>query len=259
MELILTSTKPNMDSLPGGWEPTSDFKMDAPNPNATLEKIEDNIWVLNNVLSEADCNQLIMRMNESGKAFPVSIQGRQDIVDDRAGSIRATAWCPNLAEQFWQKIQSVIPTKKKTNECSPTDWWQQAPYHNWEAIGVSPLLRFMKYQKGGQHYSHYDAAFIYPDARYRSLMSLVFYLTTNTEGGATRFVKDGQEKLPTQDRDHQDWYRETNDNEVIHAIYPKQGSVLIFDHRICHDVQKYLGENDRVIIRGDLVFSGGNQ
>lgn len=254
MELVLNSTKPNMEALPGGWEPTIIFKMDAPNPQATLEKIEDNIWVLHDVLSEADCEQLIRRMNESGKAYPVSIQGRKDMVDDRAGSVRATAWCPTLAEQFWQKIKDIIPIKKTTNALSPTDWWQEQPFYEWEAIGVSPLLRFMKYQAGGQHYSHYDAAFIYPDARYRSLMSIVFYLTTNTEGGATRFVKDGQEQLPIEERNHEDWYRETKEEEVLHAVAPKKGSVLIFDHRICHDVQYYFGKNDRIIIRGDLVF-----
>lgn len=254
MQSILTTTKPDINALPGGWEPQGEFKIENPNPNAFLEKIEDNIWILHDILSEADCRELIQQMEASNKAFPVSIQGRKDMVDDRAGSVRATAWCPSLAEQFWNKIKHIIPSRKTTNELSPTDWWQEKPYYHWEVVGVSPLLRFMKYQAGGQHYSHYDAAFIYPDARYRSLMSIVFYLTTNTDGGATRFVKDGQEHLPIQERDHDDWYRETKDEEVIHAVYPKKGSVLIFDHRICHDVQKYWGEGDRIIIRGDLVF-----
>ena len=253
---MLTSTKPNMETLPGGWEPQTAFKMDAPNPAATLEKIAEQIWLLHNVLSPADCTQLIERMQQSGKAFPVSIQGREDIVNEQIGSVRATAWCPSLAQQFWQKIKPVIPTKKITHESSPTDWWQEKAYYHWQAIGVSPLLRFMKYQAGGQHYAHYDAAFIYPDARYRSLMSIVFYLTTNKESGATRFIKDHQEHLPTPERDHRDWYRATKEEEVLHAVYPKQGNVLIFDHRICHDVQKYLGDKDRIIIRGDLVFQG---
>ena len=111
----------------------------------------------------------------------------------------------------------------------------------------------MKYENSGQHYAHYDAGFIYPDNRYRTLKSMVIYLTTN-EGAATRFIKDGQDNLAIWDRKHEDWDREVNDDEIIAKSECIQGNILIFDHRLCHDVQKYLGTDPRIIIRGDVVY-----
>ena len=97
--------------------------------------------------------------------------------------------------------------------------------------------------------------FDYPDAR-RSLMSLVFYLTSTPEGagGRTRLVRDGQASLPVWQRRHCDWTREFADDEVILGVTPLRGSAFIFDHRLCHDVEAYTGDVPRIIVRGDLVF-----
>lgn len=111
----------------------------------------------------------------------------------------------------------------------------------------------MKYGHEGQHYAHYDAAYIYPKKEFRSLKSVVIYLTTN-QNAATRFIKDGQEKLPIWDRNHDDWNRPVKENEIIATSECIAGNVLFFNHRICHDVQQYMGTDPRIIIRGDLIY-----
>jgi hypothetical protein len=112
----------------------------------------------------------------------------------------------------------------------------------------------MRYSAGGQHYGHYDAAYFYPDNQHRTLLSLVIYLSTHTHSGATRFLEDHQQHVPVWDRDHTDWTVEAGEEEVIARIYPEKGSILVFPHRQCHDVQAFAGPGERIIIRGDIIF-----
>jgi hypothetical protein len=141
-------------------------------------------------------------------------------------------------------------------DLTPTDWWQKNPTkaRKWRAVGVSPLLRFMRYEKGGQHYAHYDAAYVYEDPKVRTLMSFVLYLTTNENGGATRFIRDGQHTVPILERNHADWDRPVEKDEVLLSVSPRKGRLVMFDHRLCHDVEPYAGNEPRIIIRGDVIY-----
>lgn len=249
----LVHIKPKMTELPGGWEPKTTVRLEGDNRISKNEIFGESAFVLNNALSSKDCEALISFMNGAGIIAGVSVHGRKDIPDHGIGSQRTTAWCEDLALSLFDNIAAYLE-KREMKDTTSTDWWQDGLHRNWEPVGISPLLRFMRYEKGGQHYSHYDAGFFYPDQTHRTLMSLVFYLTTNTKGGSTRFIRDNQEELPVWERVHDDWTREAKIDEVVYSVPPQKGSVLIFDHRICHDVEQYLGENPRVIIRADVIF-----
>lgn len=268
MHRILTTTKPNRDKVPGFWEPhfspLSEVKKIHVTSLPGFEKQE--AMILENVFSHVECQALIQFMNQSPNFEDVGVQGMKDKKDERIGSKRTSIWCPELADFIWRRIGHHIPGtmefSDRQREFIATDWWQHFvdPTMSYQAtslcaqpIAISPLLRFMKYGHEGQHYAHYDAAYIYPNKEFRSLKSVVIYLTTN-EGAATRFIKDGQEKLPIWDRKHDDWDRPVKDNEIIAKSECIAGNMLIFNHRICHDVQQYMGTDPRVIIRGDLVF-----
>ena len=56
------------------------------------------------------------------------------------------------------------------------------------------------------------------------------------------------------ERSHEDWIREVEDSEVVTAVRPTRGSAMIFDHRLCHDVEAYSGDVSRIIVRGDIIF-----
>lgn len=255
LEVIL-STKPDMNSLPGGWDIKTDVILNE-ETDVRVNKLFSNAYVIENLFSDDECDVLIDLFINSGISHPVSIQGRKDIVDDRMGSLRATGWSVHLAEQFWKKISKLMKPRI-VEDTTPTDWWQgfdgNAP-RTWYPFGVTPMMRFMKYQSNGQHYAHYDAGYIYPDIRYRSLLSFVLYLTTNSESGSTRFIDDAQSDKPVWERNHEDWTREVREDEIIASVRPKKGSMLIFDHRLCHDVEKYDGPGDRIIIRGDILYT----
>lgn len=253
MNSKLVHIKPDFNKLPGGWEPPYSISLSNDSDIETKEIINCSAFLLENVFSKDDCLKLIQFMKSADLEVPVTVQGRKDIPDDRIGSVRVTAWCEDLANQIWVKIGNFIPIRSM-NDNTSTDWWQEGKHKNWKPTGVSPLLRFMRYEKAGLHYAHYDAGFIYPDGIHRTLMSMVIYLTSNNYGGSTRLINDGQENLPVWERNHDDWTRPVDTKEVIASISPKQGRVFIFDHRICHDVEEHKGDESRIIIRGDIIF-----
>jgi len=250
----LIHNKPPMEKLPGGWEPTFKIHLNKTS-DVKVKTPYGRIQIFENMLTSDECDEIVKQFMQSPNFENVSIQGRKDIPDDRIGSIRTTAWCPQMAEEFWDKKLSSMIFPLDFSDVAQTDWWQgDKTRKKWKPIGISPMMRFMKYEQEGQHYAHYDAGFIYPNDRYRTLFSMVIYLTTNDKGGSTRFIQDGQDELFTWDRVHEDWTREATDKEVICKSSPIKGNVLIFPHRMCHDVEKYLGDTPRIIIRGDVLF-----
>lgn len=248
--------RPPAGILPGEWDPPPLELSPARHDLERITLLDGAAYQIPGLLSPAECALLIDAMNRSGQASPVNIQGRQDIPDARIGSVRATAWAPQLAPQLWHKLAPYIPALRTTGPLTPTDWHLPTPHYRWRAIGVSPVLRFMRYEDQGEHYAHYDAAYDYKDGRRRTLMSLVLYLTTAPQGagGHIRFIRDHQEQLPIWERDHEDWIRRADEDEVIEQVRPVEGSALVFDHRLCHDVELYRGQTPRIIIRGDIIY-----
>lgn len=256
-QIILTA-KPNMHELPGGWEPAAhEIPVIAKMLKSTVNtcfKPTDTSLIISDILNELECKSLIDFMMQAPTLQPVSVQSFCNTEFDEVGSHRATVWSSLLAKGLWHRIKDFVKTET-FNPASSTDWWQGNECRNeWEPIGISPMLRFMKYSKGGQHYAHYDAGFIYPDDNYRTLKSVVIYLTSNDNGGSTRFIADWQGGVPVWYRNHNDWVRKSDDSEVIASSKPIAGNVLIFNHRDCHDVEQYLGNTPRIIIRTDILY-----
>jgi len=252
---------PDLTKIAGGIYLKDEIKIIGDvNINSELEDMI-GVTVINNFLTNEDCDNIISIYNKNGNFSPVTIQGMQNVTEDNIGSHRVTGFYPNLSESLYKALQSHIfenhsdITEMVCNIHTRTDWWQHEVSNRWKLEGVSPMLRFMRYDKGGEHYAHYDAGYIYPDVNYRTLKSFVLYLTTN-DSGSTRFIDDGQSRIPIMERNHDDWGRQTTEDEVILSVKPEKGKILIFDHRICHDVSEFLGnEPNRVIIRGDLIYS----
>lgn len=229
------------------------------------------VAVLQGCLTPGDCASLISAMGTQ-TLQPVDVFGHAGADQASVGSKRVTAWSPDLADVLWEKIRdgvlhltrgvSDLPDGRITcGNTFPTDWYgdgTRKEHRRWRAVGVSPVLRFMRYERGGEHAAHYDAGYDYetenPKDRRRTLASVVWYLTTNEDGGQTRLVDDGQSAVPTPLRDHRDWAGIADDYDVQHVFYPIEGNAVIFWHRMCHDVSPYFGGDPRIIIRGDVIF-----
>jgi hypothetical protein len=256
MEIMINHIKPCASKLPGFWDIKECPRLDFWYPK--IHNITPSIKMLNNLLTFQSCDILREMFESSAIAAPVSVNGLQDEVYGK-GSVRASGWSEHIADQLSQVIIRHLGILQ-CDEHTATDWWQPTGtgelVTSWEPVAVSPLLRFMKYEQDSEHYAHYDAGFFYPDGIHRTLKSLVIYLTTN-EIGATRFIRDGQEDDKVWERNHDDWNRPVREDEVLNASYPKKGKALIFDHRLCHDVQQFQPSTEgevRIIIRGDIIY-----
>lgn len=255
--VIPTETRPAKGILPGEWEPQGSFQLVDPPLWPSVVQLDDAAWLAEGVLSAGDTERLVEAMEGAGAAEPVGVTGLRS--DYGIGSVRATAWSPSLASALWARLRPAVPALLSLDARSPTDGFatsQRSGHRNWRAVGLSPVLRFMRYEAGGRHLAHHDAGYDYGDGR-RTLLSVVWYLSDGLDGalgGHTRFIRDDQEHLDVWDRDFSDWSRDARDDEVLLRVSPKVGRALIFLHRRCHDVQRWAGEGSRVIIRGDVVY-----
>jgi hypothetical protein len=250
-QTLINQVKPDINRLLAGWEPKV-----VPRLNSTSHPLIENnslASVLDNFLTETECDSLIELMQSSPSLAPVNYQGNPKAKDEETGSVRANIWSPDLAEDIWKKLSPFVPPIK-ANELTLTDWWQgDKTRREWRPVAVSPLMRFMRYERHGKHWPHYDAGFIYPDDNLRSLMSLVIYLSSHDQGGETRMLDDKQTAAVWL-RDHRDWTCEAKDDCVMIACKPQKGRALFFLHRQCHDVSEYYGNKPRIIIRTDILF-----
>jgi 2OG-Fe(II) oxygenase superfamily len=253
---------PDMTKIAGGCVAHGEF----PSLGEPVKGL--NFWVspagrpeqlyIQDLLDTSACDELIRYYEQQGSYAPVSVQGTA-LEDDRVGSRRITCWDEAFADALWVRLKNYLPGEFYFHHYSPTDWWQHGQHRTWKPVGVTPMARFMRYEEGGQHYTHYDAGYIPSDKPVevgdrRTLFSGVLYLTTNSTG-ATRFIADGQGNLPIWERDLADWTRETTEAEVIQEVLPRTGSVLLFQHRLAHNVSQYDGkEGPRIIIRFDVEF-----
>lgn len=246
---------PHMGNIAGGVHSMSNLNV-KPNFN-DVEYYDNGIFIFNNVFNDEDIEKIKAFFPMIGEYAPVSVQGMQSIDDIGIGSHRITGYLPNVADMINTQVSELCKgIILRADKYTSTDWHQGNLGNEWELVGITPMLRYMRYTKGGKHYPHYDAGYIYPSpyTHFRSLYSFVLYLTTN-DSGATRFIADGQENVEISERNHDDWAREANEDEVLFKFLPLKGKMIAFPHRLCHDVEEFVDDNsERIIIRGDLLF-----
>jgi hypothetical protein len=251
---MLIHAKPNGDNIAGFYEPNKNLVAGIATKNSDAE-----YQYFENIIDPLTVSELKDLFYNANVSEDVSIHGMKDL-SIGIGSKRTTMWSEELANSFTKEFGSLFSKRKNVHHWSRTDFWQQLKAgentYVWEFVGFSPMFRFMKYVDGGEHYAHYDAAYIYDDPTYRTLSSVVIYLTTNNTG-ETRFIIDNQDHIKQKDRINDDWTRRTELNEVYKSFKPVEGSMLVFDHRVCHDVSQFIPEKEgeeRIIIRTDLIY-----
>jgi hypothetical protein len=102
--------------------------------------------------------------------------------------------------------------------------------------GLNSRLSIYKYSNGGIFEKHRDCCTHLENPNRMSHYTVMMYLNTvdQINGGRTRFYSDAS-------------------GEVVDVVSPKAGSILIFDHRLLYDEEKFSG-TCKYILRSDALF-----
>ena len=215
-----------------------------PLPNGEVDHI--------NCLIPASIVGLINTQIKQFKWLPVGDTGYADKPYDEVGSYRLSNFNPQFAALLFKHLQDngMFTAPRKLSFASKTDW---DGHELWEPIGINPLFRYIRYDSRGKLVVHYDAPYIESED-VRSLVTMIMYLTTNSNG-ATRFVRDPQTFTPVDQMDFSDWDRNATPDEVALKINPRAGDAVFFDHRMLHDSEPLIeGDPEKIIIRSDVMF-----
>lgn len=214
-----------------------------------LTKVEkDFYFTINNFLNE---NELTFfdEVIKNKQFIPVGIDGYKEnyVENNTIGSYRLSFYSEQLAQDIFHRIKSCLNSIYKFDNKS-TD---SGNSFFWRPIGINPLFRMIKYEKNGYLIPHYDFPYSF-DKNKRTLLTLVIYLNDSNDGGETRFLTDKNSNIDLKERcldDQLNW-----SGDIIGTVKPKKGKILVFPHRMLHDSNIYIGNENKTIIRTDIVF-----
>ena len=104
-------------------------------------KLPDGAFVLNDLLTERECDALISAAEMEG-GF-----GYTNYTKSYRGNLRLITTDQSLADRIWERVQPFVPARLAFDG------------NEWEAIGLNECWRLAKYSPGDQFKPHVDAAF----------------------------------------------------------------------------------------------------
>jgi NAD+ synthetase len=218
----------------------------------------ESAFLARNILSQETCAALLSE-SVSWKWVETDIHGRpiqlsQDKIQTptEIGSYRATAFDESLSDRIWDSLRPVLPIVRTMTELTPTD---HNGYPVWRPVGINPMFRFIRYQKGGYLVPHYDSGFDFHDSRF-TLMSVVITIAkpANAKAGGTRFLLDKTRNVPMDERHFADWHGAPTVEDILFEVPASVGDAVVFDHRLLHDASLWEYESPRIILRTDVIF-----
>lgn len=152
-------------------------------------------FIVDGVLSPAECRQLIARIEAEGPTLAPVTTARGPVTrTDIRNNTRVMFDDPDLAEDLFERVAHYCPrTMKGRTIC-----------------GANERLRCYKYEPGQRFAPHYDGAFIRSDDE-RSFLTFMVYLNDDFEGGETDLIG------------------------LREVIQPRTGRALLFQHPILHE------------------------
>lgn len=176
-------------------------------------------FLLENVLSNEECNNLISLSEEAGYSTALLHNGDEAIAAPgyRDGD-RVMIDDKEFVQILQSRIQSFLPQK----------------FENRRFLEINERLRFLCYSAGGQFKAHSDALYVRSDYTARTLITLQIYLNEGFDGGETTFL--------------------SYDEDVRVPVVPKTGMILVFEHDLYHE-GSLVRSGTKYTIRTDVLYS----
>ena len=183
-----------------------------------LDLTHDLVWTVDDALPMQVCARYIDRFRS---AIPeeAPITGRDGpVVDPATRSNTRTMWDdPAEAGDLLDRVRHAVPDRSL----------------GLAIAGANPRLRLYRYGPGQHHGAHWDDVVLL-DGGVRSLLTLVFYLNDDFEGGRTTFPELGE------------------------GIAPRAGRALLFQHRILHAAEAVI-RGEKFVLRTDVLYGPGSR
>ena len=222
------------------------------------------IWLVDELLSEDECAQLLSRAEAHGF-------GTTHYEPSYRGNLRLTTTDPSLAEAVWARLRGVVPATltltRPDSEAERTAlWWKHYPdaEGQWEAYGLNECWRLAKYRTGDRFLCHCDEAYVPssggPVAR-MSMLSVNIYMNGGFEAGRTRFfLRDDFESqlegVSSGSGAVQYHVKESGIGPDV-AVVPAAGRCLLFQQPpgqcYYHDGEQ-LGSECKYLFRSDVMY-----
>lgn len=174
------------------------------------------VWTLDDALPPSVCDAYITKMRvrraEAEVAPIVGHDGRPEI-DLATRNNTRLMWDDEVeANALLARVAHTVPARLS----------------NRTLVGANPRLRLYRYEPGQKHGAHWDTVVELPGG-VESLLTLVFYLNDDFEGGATDFP------------------------ELKRVIVPRRGAALLFQHRILHEATAVV-RGEKYVLRTDVLY-----
>jgi hypothetical protein len=178
-----------------------------------LDLTQKLVWTVDNALPLDECARYIDRIR-TGQQEVAPIVGKNGVeLDLKVRNNTRVMWDDNdEANALLDRVRSQIPTTLS----------------DMHLAGANPRLRLYRYGPGEQHGAHWDTV-VELDHGVKSLLTLVFYLNDDFEGGATTFPELGPN------------------------IIPQTGRALVFQHRILHEASRVIS-GEKFVLRTDILY-----
>jgi len=167
------------------------------------------IIVVDNALSAGDCQTLIEDSEERGFHTSTIISPKGPRVEKSIRNSDRVTWTSKPdAKSLWAKLGKLPHIR------------------GWGPCGLNEFLRINRYDVGQQFRPHTDRSHERPDGE-KSLLSVLFYLNDDFEGGQT-------------------WFETC-------AVLPRQGMAIAFDHDLLH-AGRPVQSGRKYLLRSDVMY-----
>jgi hypothetical protein len=172
------------------------------------------IWTVDDALSPSDCDAYIHKLRSARpEVAPIVGTDGRPVIDLETRSNTRVMWDDEVeANALLARVALSVP--EQLSSC--------------RRVGANPRLRLYRYEPGQRHGVHWDTV-VELEGGVHSLLTLVFYLNDDFEGGATDFPELGQ------------------------VIAPKRGRALLFQHRILHEATAVTA-GEKLVLRTDVLY-----
>ncbi len=187
--------------------------------------LADPIFVVENFFSPAECTKYIRIGEDLGyeDALVSSPQG-QVLHRGLRNNQRVMLKNEEIALWLWRRAREFVPQE----------------YDGRPAVGVNELLRFYRYDTGGQFDWHQDFPFERENGE-QSYLTFMIYLNDDFEGGQTLF---------------EDSYSDCSFDDL--QVTPKQGMALFFEHET-HHKGELVTEGRKYVLRTDVMYASEDE